>query len=66
MQQFAVARKKADQPWDNSVEAIDAARNAYEAGTHIMATGRDGDWLILYSIPQRRVTPRPGCFDPEF
>lgn len=66
LQAYAVARKKADAAWDNSIPAIAEARAAYEAGTHIMITGRDGDWLILYLIPQRRVTPRPDYFRPEF
>lgn len=62
---FAVARKRAHETWDNSTPAIAEARAAYEAGTHDMCTGRDGDWLILYSIPQQRVTPRPDYFRPE-
>lgn len=65
LEDFLVARKRAHETWDNTDEAIAAAREAYEAGTHDMATGRDGDWLLLYSIPQRKVTPRPDYFRPE-
>jgi hypothetical protein len=62
---FIVGRKRAHETWDNTAPTIAEAREAYEAGTHDMVTGRDGDWLILYSIPQRRVTPRPDYFRPE-
>lgn len=65
MQQYAVARKKAWQTWDNDSQEVSDARVAYEAGTHIMATGRDGDWLIMYMIPQSKPTPRPNYFQPE-
>lgn len=62
---YIVARKKAWEVWDNGDPAVAAARANYEAGTHNMATGRDGDWFILYSIPQRKITPRPNYFQPE-
>jgi hypothetical protein len=65
-QPFIVARKRAHQAWDNTIPEIAKARLDYEAGTHNMCTGRDGDWLILYSKPQARVTPRPDYFKPEF
>ena len=65
MAKFAVGRKKAWEKWDNTEPAIAKARADYEAGTHNMMTGRDGDWLILYSVPQRKVTPRPNYFAPE-
>lgn len=66
LRDFVVARKKAWENWDNEQPAIAQARAQYEAGTHDMATTRDGDWLILLSIPQQRVTPRPDYFKPEF
>lgn len=66
LREFLVARKRAYQPWNNSDPEIARARASYEAGTHTMVTGRDGDWLLLYLIPQRRVTPRPDYFKPEF
>lgn len=62
---FTVGRKKAWEVWDNNIPSISQARADYEAGTHDMVTGRDGDWLILYSIPQAKVTPRPDYFKPE-
>ena len=65
LQEYIVARKMAYHVWDNEDPAIAEARANYEAGTHDMCTGRDGDWLILYSIPQRRTTPRPDYFKPE-
>lgn len=66
LQQFAVGRKLASTPWDNEDPAIAKAREDYEAGTHDMINGRDGAWIILYSIPQKKVTPRPNYFKPEF
>lgn len=65
LREFLVARKRAHESWDNSVPAIAAARLDYELGTHNMATGRDGDWLLLYSIPNRKPVPRPDYFRPE-
>lgn len=67
MQRYTVARRRAsDREWDNGNTAIALARENYEAGTHIMATGRDGAWLILYSIPRKgRPDPQPGYFLPE-
>lgn len=38
---------------------IETARRNYEAGTHEMCSGRDGQWIILYSIPRKKkVAPR--------
>lgn len=65
LRDFAVGRKRAHEVWNNDDPMIAVARAAYEAGTHDMMTGRDGDWLILYSVPQRKVTPRPDYFQPE-
>jgi hypothetical protein len=64
---YTVARRRvAERGWDNSLPEIIQARAEYEAGTHEMATGRDGAWLILYSIPRaRKVAPRKGYFLPE-
>lgn len=61
-----VGRKRAHEVWENSELAIAEARSRYEAGTHEMCTGRDGDWLLLYSIPRNEPTaPRPDAFKPE-
>jgi len=63
---YTVARKRVwDLGWDNKSGSISKARADYEAGTHEMATGRDGEWLILYSIPRTKVEPRPNYFLPE-
>lgn len=56
LEPFIVARRRANETgWDNSNPLIEQAREDYAAGTHEMATGRDGGWLILYSFPRRRV-----------
>jgi hypothetical protein len=65
LRDMLVARKLAHDVWNNDDPAIAGARAAYEAGSHDMATGRDGQWLLLYSIPQRKPTPRPDYFQPE-
>lgn len=67
LQQFIVARRQArESGWENSDPDIARARSDYEAGTHEMATGRDGAWLILYSFPRRRVAKgRENYFKPE-
>lgn len=64
-QHIVVRRKVTTREWDNTDPAVAKARADYEAGTHEMATGRDGGWLILYSIPRKRVQPRPNYFKPE-
>lgn len=52
--------------WDNSDPDIAEARNAYEAGTHILTTGRDGSFRLLYSIPRKGTRdPMPNYFRPE-
>lgn len=64
---YAVARRKVtDDGWDNDSAEIRQAREDYEAGTHDLATARDGAWLILYAFPQKKVTPRPGYFKPSY
>lgn len=35
-------------------DKIDDARAKYEAGTHEMCQGRDGDWFVLYLIPRKK------------
>lgn len=61
---LAARRKVSDFGWDNNSADILQARADYEAGTHNMVTGRDGNWLLMYMIPQKRVTPRPEYFRP--
>jgi hypothetical protein len=67
LQPFTMARRQAtERGWNNDDEGIISARAQYEAGTHEMTTGRDGQWLILYSIPRQRKAPsRLGYFTPE-
>jgi len=62
--QFSVARKKAWASWDNNLPEVARARQAYEEGTVELATGRDGDYTILYAFPRKHITPRPGYFNP--
>lgn len=64
---YVVARRLASETsWDNDDPKISEARDNFEAGTHIMATGRDGAYLILYSIPRKgRPDPNPDYFLPE-
>lgn len=60
--QYLVARGLATEVWDNSLPEIAEAREKFEAGTHEMATGRDGPWVLLYLFPRVVKQPRPGYF----
>lgn len=64
LEQHLVAKMKPGaSSWDNAIPEIAEARRRFEAGTHTMATGRDGRWLLLYSIPLRKPQPaRPDFF----
>lgn len=62
--QYLVARSLAKETWDNDRPEVTEARAKYEAGTHDLATGRDGPWVLLYAFPKAVVTPRPGYFTP--
>ena len=59
---YLVARKQAHAAWHNRDPEIVAARRAYDAGTHEMVTGRDGQWLLLYSIPRHVAAVREPYF----
>lgn len=63
MLQYLVARKTPAEPWPNRDFDIAQARRKFEEGTHDLATGRDGNWLLLYCIPRRWKQPRPGYFN---
>lgn len=66
LRDFIVARRLVRGPkWDNTDPNIRKARELVESGHATMATGRDGGWEILYSIPLRRRAPRPGYFKLE-
>jgi hypothetical protein len=53
IRKFAVARRHIDGMWDDRSERIREARNTYDNGTHEMCSGRDGLYIILYSIPRK-------------
>jgi hypothetical protein len=59
-----VARSLAKTSWDNGRPEVAEARAKFEAGTHEMATGRDGPWLLMYAFPRAVVKPRPHYFQP--
>lgn len=60
---YFVARMLGNQVWNNEIPEVAEARRAYEAGTHEMVTGRDGPYIILYSIPRIVKKPNPSYFD---
>jgi hypothetical protein len=62
-----VTRRRAmGEPWDNTDPKIAEARASFEAGTHLMATGRDGQWLLLYAIERTgKPEPKPRYFNLE-
>lgn len=62
LEKFIVALKHVNEPWDNSSEELRKARQRFEAGTHEMCQGRDGDTIIQYSIPRAVTEPRVGFF----
>lgn len=62
LEPYIVATKNGDEAWNNNSSEIEVAREQYEAGTHEMTQGRDGDTIILYSIPRASIQPRPGYF----
>jgi hypothetical protein len=62
LEKYLVATKHANDSWDNSTPELKHARARYEAGTHEMCQGRDGDNIILYCIPRAIPDPRPGYF----
>jgi hypothetical protein len=59
---YTVARKRVVDNWDNNTPEIAEARRSYEAGTHTLATGYDGEFAILYAIPLKRADPKPRYF----
>jgi hypothetical protein len=59
------SRRVSDGCWDNDSEAIRDARAQVSAGTHTMATHRNGEWQYLCLFPLRRpASPNPNCFKP--
>lgn len=45
---------------------ISEARRKYDNGTHELATGREGNFLVLYCIPRRRPVPPRTYFSSMF
>jgi hypothetical protein len=62
LEQYIAATKHASEPWDNTSAELRQARSRYEAGSHEMCQGRDGDTILLYTIPRAVPEPRPGYF----
>lgn len=60
---IVASRRVSERGWNNDDQAIVDARAAFCAGTHTMATHRDGAWLHLCLIPLMRQRPaRPNYF----
>jgi hypothetical protein len=63
---YFVASARCSERWDNDDPGVALARDRYCAGTHTMATHRDGTTKFLCSIPlKRKVPPQPDYFKPE-
>lgn len=65
LRKYFVASTRCAERWDNEEEGVALARARVCAGTHTMATHRDGGTKFLLSIPLRqRVPPQPDYFKP--
>ena len=62
---YMVARNLAVDSWDNTRPEVADARAKYEAGSHIMALGRDGPYLLMYLFPRAVSKPQPNFFTPR-
>lgn len=63
MRDHIVSVRHALAPWPEADRStIVRARRKYDAGTHYMATGRDGNWIILYSWKRRKAVPPRSYF----
>lgn len=63
---FFVAQARCADRWDNDESGVALARERFCAGTHTLATHRDGPTKFLCSIPLRRSVPaQPDYFKPE-
>jgi hypothetical protein len=66
LRQYFVASARCADRWDNDEPGVKLARDRVCAGTHTMATHRDGSMKFLCSIPLKRsVKPNPDYFKPE-
>ena len=61
LEKYKVAEIRAGMAWA-STPAILKAKHDYDAGLTEMCTGRDGDVLILYSIPRKTRARRTPYF----
>lgn len=60
---FLVARRRAHGEWlDKDQGAIEEARVKYDKGLSEIATGRDGSFILLYSIPRKKPVKRSPYF----
>lgn len=57
---FLIAFKKPGQDWTSS-EVIKDARRKFDAGTHEMFQGRDGEYCLQYLRP-RKVPTKPRSY----
>lgn len=56
MRRHIVSVRHCQSSWpDRDRPAITRARRQYDAGTHIMTQGRDGQWIIQYCYKRRKV-----------
>lgn len=58
LQPYIVATKKVSESWDNALPSLKAARREYDEGKVELCQGRDGENIILYSIPRRQIINR--------
>lgn len=66
LREYAVAAKPVDGAWPPCFrDALQRAREAYDAGTHEMVQGREGDWIIQYLIPRMHHVRRRDYFRSE-
>jgi hypothetical protein len=66
LREFFVAKARCADKWDENDDGVQLARDRFCAGTHTMATHRDGSVKFLCSIPlKRRLPPQPDYFKPE-
>lgn len=57
LRRYALQRKFVADLWVAD-DGLKRARAAYDQGQVEIATGRDGDWQILYVIPRKRPDPQ--------
>lgn len=60
--QFLVTRKKVTEAWDNEEPKLKKVRKEYNEGLVELATGRDGDWILLYRFPRQKVVAERNYF----